>query len=164
VSTCHRQKAGRERCQTEGVAEERQGGGSGSGGQTGVGSVGGSPYTSTASRLTAVALTVPHVPWECRNIPIPPGLRNQVMEVLKLKIDAGVYEQSQSSYQSHWFVVQKKNGKLRIVHDLQPLNRVTIRDAGMLPIVDDFVENLSIQYSTYFGDLMHEKYIPRAET
>ena len=87
--------------------------------------------------------TVPHVPWEYRNIPIPPGLRNQVMEVLKLKIEAGVYEQSQSSYRSRWFVVQKKNGKLRIVHDLQPLNRVTIRDAGMLPIVDDFVENLS---------------------
>jgi transposase InsO family protein len=65
------------------------------------------------------------------------------MEVLKLKIAAGVYEQSQSSYRSKWFVVLKKNGKLRIVHDLQPLNGVTIRDAGMLPIVDDFVDGFA---------------------
>jgi hypothetical protein len=42
--------------------------------------------------------TVPHIPWEDKNIPIPPGLRERVMEVLKLKIDAGVYEQSQASY------------------------------------------------------------------
>jgi hypothetical protein len=55
----------------------------------------------------------------------------------------GVYEQSQASYRSKWFVVLKKNGKLRIVHDLQPLNRVSIRDAGMLPIVDDFVESFA---------------------
>jgi len=65
------------------------------------------------------------------------------MDVLRLKIEAGVYEQSQSSYRSQWFVVQKKNGKLRIVHDLQPLNQVTIRDAGALPLVDDFVESFA---------------------
>ena len=34
----------------------------------------------------------------------------------------------------------KKNGKIRIVHDLQHLNKVTIRDAGVPPILDDFVE------------------------
>jgi transposase InsO family protein len=87
--------------------------------------------------------TVPHIPWEHKNIPIPAGLREKVMDVLKLKIEAGVYEQSQSSYRSKWFVVLKKNGKLRIVHDLQPLNKISIRDAGMLPIVDDFVDSFS---------------------
>ena len=87
--------------------------------------------------------TIPHSPWEYRYIPIPPGLMHKVLEVLKLKIAAGVYEQSQSSYRSRWFVVPKKNGKLRIVHDLQPLNGVTIRDAGMVPIIDDFVEGFA---------------------
>jgi len=87
--------------------------------------------------------TVPHVPWEHRNIPIPARLREKVMEVLRLKMEAGVYEQSQSSYRSRWFVVLKKNGKLRIVHDLQPLNKVSIRDAAMLPIVDDFIDNFA---------------------
>jgi len=67
----------------------------------------------------------------------------KVIEVLKLKMAAGVYEQSQSSYCSQWFMVLKKSSKLHIVHDLQPLNGVTIRDAGMLPIVNDFVEGFA---------------------
>jgi hypothetical protein len=87
--------------------------------------------------------TVPHVPWEHTNRSIPAGLLDKILEVLKLKMKANVYEHSQSSYRSRWFVVLKKNGKLRIVHDLQPLNKVSIRDAGMLPIVDNFVEGFA---------------------
>jgi len=75
--------------------------------------------------------TIPHSPWEYKNIPIPPsGLLPKVLDVLNLKIGVEVYEQSQSSYCSCWFVVLKKSDKLHIVHDLQPLNKVTIRDAG----------------------------------
>jgi len=40
-------------------------------------------------------------------------------------------------------VILKKNGKLCIVHDLQPLNKITIQDAGMLPVIDDFVEGFA---------------------
>jgi len=42
--------------------------------------------------------TIPHVPWVHKNQAIAPGLLERVLEVLKLKIIAGVYEQSQSSY------------------------------------------------------------------
>ena len=95
--------------------------------------------------------TVPHAPWEHKNRSIPPGLLDKVLEILKLKMDADVYEQSQSSYQSCWFVVLKKSGKLCIVHDLQPLNKITVRDAGMLPIIDNFVEGFaSCQCYTVF--------------
>ena len=83
---------------------------------------------------------VPHIPWAHANIPIPPGIKEKVIELLKEKIIAGVYETSQSSYRSRWFCVLKKNGKLRLVHDLQPLNKVTIREAGLPPNLDDFVE------------------------
>ncbi|KLO04728.1 hypothetical protein SCHPADRAFT_917895 [Schizopora paradoxa] len=58
--------------------------------------------------------TIPHVPWADKNIPIPPGIQNEVIRLLKEKIDAGVYEPSQASYRSKWFCVLKKNGKLRI--------------------------------------------------
>ena len=97
--------------------------------------------------------TIPHKPWEYKNIPIPPGIMDKVLEVLKLKIDAGVYEPSESSYRSRWFCVVKKNGKLRIVHDLQPLNKVSIRDAGMLPVVDDFVEGFAARQCYTVFDL-----------
>jgi hypothetical protein len=85
--------------------------------------------------------TVPHVLWEYKNILIPPGICNEVIKLLKDKIAAGVYEPSQSFYRSPWFCVKKKEaGKLCIVHDLQPLNAVTIRNAKVPPILDDFVE------------------------
>ena len=84
--------------------------------------------------------TVPHVPWVQKNTPVPPGIKDQVIEILKDKIKNGVLEHCQSSYRSHWFCVLKKNGKLRIVYDLQKLNSITIRDAGLPPILDGFVE------------------------
>jgi hypothetical protein len=84
--------------------------------------------------------TIPHTAWEERNIPIPPGIRDKVIELLKHKMKAGVYEHCQSAYRSKWFCVLKKTGKLRLVHDLQALNAVSIRDAGGPPILDEFVE------------------------
>jgi len=84
--------------------------------------------------------TIPHSAWEEKNIPIPPGIKDKVIELLKHKMDAGVYEHCQSAYRSKWFCVLKKSGKLRLVHDLQALNAVSIRDAGGPPILDDFVE------------------------
>lgn len=63
-----------------------------------------------------------------------------VIAALWKRINAGVYEPCQSAYRSNWFCVVKKNGKLCIVHDLQELNGVFIRDAGTLPIIDEFVE------------------------
>jgi len=39
--------------------------------------------------------------------------------------------------------VKKKSGTLRLVHDLQPLNAVTIRNAGVLPIPDQIIEAMA---------------------
>ena len=83
---------------------------------------------------------VPHIPWTKPNIPIPPGIKERVVQLLREKIAAGLYEPSQASYRSKWFCVLKKNGKLRIVHDLQPLNEISIKTTGAPPILDDFVE------------------------
>ncbi|KAF8226199.1 hypothetical protein L208DRAFT_1502036, partial [Tricholoma matsutake] len=69
------------------------------------------------------------------NIPIPPGLYEQICEMLKKKIKAGVYESSNLSYRSRWFCVVKKDAKLlQIVHSLEPLNQVTIQHSGIVPI------------------------------
>jgi hypothetical protein len=87
--------------------------------------------------------TIPHTPWQHRNYPVAPGIKNKVVDLLRSKIDAGLYEYCQSSYRSNWFCVVKKNGMLRMVHDLQQLNAVTIRDAGLPPILDDFVEDFA---------------------
>lgn len=77
--------------------------------------------------------TVPHKPWVVKNIRIPPGLLPRLIEILKGKMAAGVYEPSNASYRSPWFTVAKKDGSLRMVHNLQPLNKVAIRDMGVPP-------------------------------
>lgn len=84
---------------------------------------------------------LPHTPWVERNIPIPPGIFAEVCEIIKKKINAGVYEPSNSSYRSKWFCVLKKDGKsLRIVHSLEPLNAVTIQHSGVPPMPDHLAE------------------------
>jgi len=85
--------------------------------------------------------TIPHTPWIQKNIAIPPGIYDEVCRIIHKKIDAGVYERSNSSYQSRWFCVLKKDGKsLRPVHSLEPLNAVTIQHSGVTPIPEHLAE------------------------
>jgi hypothetical protein len=87
---------------------------------------------------------IPHIPWVERNIPIPPGLYDEVCRVIKTKIDAGVYEPSNLSYHSRRFCVVKKDGKsLRLVHSLEPLNKVTIQHSGAPPFTDQLAEGFA---------------------
>lgn len=75
-------------------------------------------------------------------MPIPPGIYQQVLDVVHEKIKSGAYKQSNSSYRSRWFTVLRKGGgKLCIVHDLQPLNAVTIRDSGVPPYTEQLAES-----------------------
>ena len=41
---------------------------------------------------------IPHKPWIQCNIPIPPGLYEELCRVVKQKLDTGVFEPSNSSY------------------------------------------------------------------
>ena len=78
--------------------------------------------------------TIPHTPWVLKKIPIPPGIYPEVCQLIRKKIDSGVYERSNASYSSRWFCVVMKDGtSLRIVHSLEPLNAVTIQDSGVPP-------------------------------
>ena len=84
--------------------------------------------------------TVEHEPWIEKNIPLAQGHKDELLRLLQEKINAGVYERAHTAYRSRWFYVLKKDGGLRIVHDLQKLNGVTIRDSAVPPIIEEFVE------------------------
>ena len=87
---------------------------------------------------------IPHTPWVQRNIPIPPGIYNNVCALIKKKMDAGVFEPSNSSYRSRWFCVAKKDGvSLRMVQSLEPLNKVTIQHSGVPPFTDQVAEHFA---------------------
>jgi hypothetical protein len=86
---------------------------------------------------------IEHIPWAQRNLPIPSGILGDVIQIFKDKFAAGVYEHSDASYRSRWFCVKKKSGALRLVHDLQPLNAVTIRNSGVPPLADQLIESMA---------------------
>ena len=86
---------------------------------------------------------IEHIPWAHRNLPIPSGILADVIQIFKDKFAAGVYEHSDASYRSRWFCVEKKSGALRLVHDLQPLNAITIRNSGVPPLADQLIESMA---------------------
>ena len=87
---------------------------------------------------------VAHTPWVERNIPIPPGIYDEVCRIIRVKMDAGVYEQSNSSYRSRWFcIVKKDTTSLRLVHSLEPLNAVTIQHSGVTPFTEHIAEQFA---------------------
>ena len=86
---------------------------------------------------------IEHVPWIHKNIPIPYGILDDVIQIFKDKLAAGVYEPSDASYCSRFFCVKKKNGSLCLVHNLQPLNAVTIRNSGVPPLTNQIIESMA---------------------
>jgi hypothetical protein len=88
---------------------------------------------------------VEHVPWAQQNIPIPPSIQDKVIQIFKDKFAAGVYKHSDASYCSRWFCIKKKSGALCLVHDLQPLNTVTIHNSGVPPLAEQLIEAMAGQ-------------------
>src|SRR5258706_12150929 len=62
---------------------------------------------------------------------------------MKEQMSSGKYEPSSASYHSMLFAVEKTGSNLRVVHDLQPLNAVTMRDATLPPRIDNMIESFS---------------------
>ncbi|KAJ3988869.1 hypothetical protein F5890DRAFT_1570793 [Lentinula detonsa] len=57
---------------------------------------------------------IAHTPWADRTLPIPPGICDKVIQHIRDKIASGLYEPSNSSYRSQWFIVQKSGHICRI--------------------------------------------------
>jgi hypothetical protein len=55
---------------------------------------------------------VPHKPWIQHNILIPPGLYDKLCKLVKQKMDAGVFEPSNSSTNPDGFVFSRKMASL----------------------------------------------------
>jgi hypothetical protein len=88
--------------------------------------------------------TVPHQPWQQVNLRLPKAMQDEATRQVKEKLDLGILEFSQGPYRSRYFLVQKKEpGSWRFINDVQPLNKITIREAGMPPAVDEFSEDFA---------------------
>lgn len=100
-----------------------------------------------------VIFTVPHIPWDLKPIPVPRALLPKLIELLKEKVLMGILEPSIAPYSNRWFTVPKKSGTLRFIQDMQPANKVTIRNMGSGPVVDEVAEQFAGHAIYSIGDL-----------
>ena len=87
-----------------------------------------------------VIYTVPHKPWQEQNLRLP-----KVMPEIATKTSLPANPRTLPG--SHYFLVRKKDpGDYRFINDMQPLNKVMIRDAGMPPTVDECSRDVPDSY------------------
>ena len=70
-----------------------------------------------------------------------------------MKVNMGILDPLNAPYSNRWFTVPKKNGSLRFIQDLEPVNKVTIRNAGIGLSVDEFAEAFAGRSIYSIGDL-----------
>jgi RNase H-like domain found in reverse transcriptase len=92
--------------------------------------------------------TIEHVLWHLPPIPILKAIKEEMIAMLKSQVEAGTLEPSCSSYQSWVFIVAKPTGGLWVVHDLQPLNAMSVQDSMLPPNIGEFVESF-VGFSVY---------------
>jgi hypothetical protein len=92
--------------------------------------------------------TVPHEPWQLAPIRIAESIKEEVSRLIQNQIESGNLEPSTSSYRSRMFTVKKPKGGLRVVWDLQQLNKYSVQDAMLPPNVNEFAESF-VGYSIY---------------
>jgi hypothetical protein len=110
-------------------------------------------YVQPSMVASMVIFTVPHVPWDLKPISIPRALLPKLENLLKEKMHMGILEPSMAPYFNYYFTVPKKSGALRFIQEMQSANRITIKNKGSEPIVDDvaeaFVRQASIPLEIY---------------
>ena len=87
---------------------------------------------------------------ECFCRILPPQL-DEVREHLKLMLDAGVIQLSNSPWCNAVVLVRKKDGSLRFCIDFRKLNSLTVKDSHLLPHICETLESLAgaAHYSTF---------------
>jgi hypothetical protein len=85
---------------------------------------------------------IEHTPWVQLPIQILKAIEAMVRKMLEEQRATGKYKYSSASYCLRIFTVAKKiQTAICIIHDVQELNKVMIRDSVLPPQVDDFAES-----------------------
>ena len=90
-------------------------------------------------------------PFKERFCRIPPPQLDEVREHLKLMLDAGVVQLSNSPWCNAVVLVRKKDGSLHFCIDFRRLNALTVKDSHPLPRICETLESLAgaAHYSTF---------------
>ena len=87
------------------------------------------PIVAPPQHIRTIIYKAQQVP----NIPISRALVLKVIKLLQTQQDKGVIKESYTLYQNLQFLVEKKNGSLQLINNVQLYNKYIIRDA-FLPL------------------------------
>lgn len=97
--------------------------------------------------------TIPHNPWQKFQPRMSQAQMEKARRIFEDELENGMLERSMGPYRNAWFLVPKKNGKDRLIIDLQPLNGVTLRDAAIPPNAEEISQSLAGLVCTSSFDL-----------
>lgn len=87
--------------------------------------------------------TIPHVPWQKNQMKLSEQSRQALIEIVKDRLKNGLLEPSMGPYRNQFFLVPKRDGRWRLICDLQPCNKVTIKDSAIPPNTDEISQALA---------------------
>jgi hypothetical protein len=87
--------------------------------------------------------TVEHKPWQVPGYAVPKALKKVVDDMLMDRLRNGTLEPCYGPYRNYWFLVAKKDKKYRLINSATRLNKVTIKDAHLPPVPDEFAEEFA---------------------
>ena len=94
--------------------------------------------------------TVDHKPWQAPSFAVPKALKKIVDEMLLDRLRNGTLEPCHGPYRNYWFIVEKKDKKYRLINSATRMNKVTIKDAHLPPVPDEFAEEFAgMQIGSY---------------
>jgi hypothetical protein len=64
--------------------------------------------------------------------------------MLKDRLKRGVLEKYKEAYRNPWFLITKKEvGEYRLINTAMKMNEVTFKDANLLSLIDEFLEEFT---------------------
>ena len=78
-----------------------------------------------------------------RLLPLTQEEITECQKFVQEHLKRGTIRESKSPYAANFFFVKKKDGKLRPVQDYQPLNKWTIRNRNVSPLIPQVIDRLS---------------------
>jgi hypothetical protein len=78
-----------------------------------------------------------------RLLPLTQGEIAECHRFVEEHLQRGTIQESKSPYAANFFFVKKKDGKLRLVQDYRPLNKWTIRNRNISPLIPQVIDRLA---------------------
>ena len=76
----------------------------------------------------------------------PPSQKDAIEHMVKELLESGVIRSSESSFSSPIIMVKKKDGSWRMCVDYRKLNKHTVKDKFLIPMIEELIESFLVRF------------------